>query len=55
MKTIKKEVDVLACEICGEEIKRETSPYTINTPHDNYNFHTKCSESLLIKEAKKNQ
>lgn len=57
MKKIKKEVEVIACEICGEEI----SPQMPLIAEENelgyseptlYHFHRECVNKLLIEKAK---
>jgi hypothetical protein len=55
MKTIKKEFDVIVCEICGEELQDELIHVKVTTVSETYNFHQKCVDELLITTALKNQ
>jgi len=56
MKTIKKEINVIACEICGKEISEAVMPYRImedkKEKQEEFVFHQECVDKLLIKEAK---
>ena len=59
MKKIKKEIEVVACELCGKELKKEVRPFTIKTDlsesaieDGTYYFHLECVEKMLLKIVK---
>lgn len=60
MKTIKKEIDVIICELCGKELNpkivpvevREKDNSKLREENEKYYFHKECVDKLLIEEAK---
>lgn len=58
MKKIKKEIEVLVCEICGKELLAGIKPFIVKTAlsesaiDGTYYFHLECVEKMLLKIVK---
>lgn len=56
MRTIKKEIEVEVCEICGKELDEKTYDVFVCQGIEHYKFHRDCVDDLLLErvyEAKK--